>query len=167
MQSKKTNQSGPPLIRSIYNRPYTKKIIDPGVSKTQQEFKEEADITNIIHKYSRTKILGTGLGTRKPRFMDVTGLDYREMETKVAGAIETFQELPSEIRTKFQNRVDLLLDFIGKDENHAEAIKLGIIPEPEEIKPEKPILVKWGDKTPGPTIKQADDLKGQAQHSGS
>ncbi len=152
-------------IRSIYNRPIHRKKKDMGKSRTQQHFTEESKMSTIMAKYTKTGIIGTGLGTRKPQFGDYTGVDYREMQNKIIAGSELFMTIPSEIRKKFDNRVDLLLDFIDKDENRAEAIQLGLIVEPEKA-PQEPIKVGDDLKKPGgsegdpenkPAVKEPDN----------
>ncbi len=167
----KFEKVSPTKIQSIYNRDNKMVSKEPGKSKTQQHFTEESNINTIMKKYARTGILGTGNGTRKPQFGDYTGVDYREMQTKVAEQAEVFDAMPSKIRNRFGNNVGNLLDFISKKENKEEAIKLGLVeappkaadvksegvvpkdppkteapkgPEPPEAKKKTP----WGDKTP-------------------
>lgn len=120
------------LIRSIYNRPYKQKIRPMGESLTQQQFTDEQNVNTIMKKYARTGIIGTGLGTRTPQFGNYENQSFHEMETKLAQSVETFQNLPSAVRKRFDNNVGNLLDFIDDKSNYDEAVKMGLIPEPEK-----------------------------------
>ena len=71
----------------------------PNPSLTQQHFKEEADINNIIAKFNRTGFLVDPLtpATRQPMFGDFDKVpDFREAQNLIALAKEKFMELPTE-----------------------------------------------------------------------
>ncbi len=120
-------------ISSIYNREITKEtFVKYEPTKTQQNQIKEQDINFIMSKYAETGIIGDGLGTRKPQFGDYTGVDFREMQTKLAESNQIFEALPSGMRTRFENKVENLLDFIDDEQNRDEAIKWGFLPQPPE-----------------------------------
>lgn len=96
---------------------------------TQQHFKDECDINNIIKKYTRTGSI-THLNAKKGVYMDLTTLpDYQQSLNTVLKANEAFESLPSKIRKKFHNDPQQLIDFLSDDKNYEEAMSLGLMDE--------------------------------------
>lgn len=102
---------------------------DPkSVSKTQQQFKEEADINNVMMKYQKTGILGNILDQRQPFHGDfTTGFEFQEAQNMIAETTQKFEALPSDLRERFGNSPAKLLDFIADPQNRIEAEKLNLI----------------------------------------
>ena len=48
-------------------------------------------------------------------------------------AQQSFDSIPSEIRDRFNNDPKLLIDFLSKEENMEEAVKLGLRAYPEQV----------------------------------
>lgn len=103
-------------------------------SLTQQSFKDAADVNNIVDKFVRTGVLVDPMtvGNRQPMFEDFSNVDFQTSMEMVAMAKSQFMMLPSDIRSKFDNNVAVMMDYIQKPENKAEAIKLGLIPDDSE-----------------------------------
>lgn len=100
------------------------------VSRTQQHFKQEADINYIMARYAKTGVLVDPLKVvnRKPQFGDFTNVsDFMTAQNKVIEVNSYFDRLPAKIRLMFNNNVNELLLFLSKDENLAEAEKLGLV----------------------------------------
>lgn len=116
-------KNGRKRVRSINHRP----------SRTQQQFKAECDINNIMAKYQQT---GEFLHVTKKtgRFADFTEIkDYQSMLDQVIVAQDAFASLPANIRLKFQNDPGQLISFLRDRKNHDEGVKLGLIdPKPTE-----------------------------------
>lgn len=105
-----------------------------GESKTQQQFKAECDVNNIMAKYKKTGML-THLSKYQGQFGDFSGYeDYQTSLAKLDQAQRSFNDLPSEIRSKFFNDPGKLIEYLSDEKNHPEAVKLGLmvlnIPEP-------------------------------------
>lgn len=99
--------------------------------RTMQSFAKECDVNNIMKRFKQTGFLVDPLlqASRKPYFGDFSsGVDYMSMKNEVVRANGKFNLLPAEVRSKFQNDVSKLLDFVVKPENKDEAIKLGLLP---------------------------------------
>jgi len=99
---------------------------------TRQEFKDECDINNIMSQY-----LHTGeffhINEAAPQYLDCTGADFRAQMDYVAGAFTMFEELPSNIRTKFNNDPAEFLDFCSHEKNRPELAEMGLLsPEATE-----------------------------------
>ena len=110
-------------------------------SKTKQSFKNECDINHILEKHRNTGVVSQDyLNKRQAMFADVSEIgDFQHCQQKVLDAEEAFMTLPSRIRTRFENDPGQLLDFVADPGNRNEAIELGIIPKPEQVKTEKPL----------------------------
>lgn len=93
---------------------------------TQQQFKEQCDINNIIKHYTQTGELP--LSKKVGQFLDVSNVqDYHSALNTVYEAQKAFDDLPSNIRSKFENDPNQLLSFIEDDSNYEEALKLGLL----------------------------------------
>lgn len=124
-------------IYSYFDRPGRSAIDCAGVSKVQQQFKDECDINNVMSKYKRTGVMRTTVG-RGGRahfgdFRDVT--DYKSALEAVISADERFQGLPARLRERFGNNPGKFLNFVNNEENRDEAVKLGLIPKKEKKRP--------------------------------
>jgi len=96
------------------------------VTLTQQHFKDECDINNILRQFNVTGLLPEV--PLSPRYGDFTGIgDYHSALNQVIAAEEEFMRLPAQIRSRFDNDPANLIDFLEKSENKDEAIKLGLV----------------------------------------
>lgn len=93
---------------------------------TEQHHKKECDVNEIIKKYDRTGVI-THVSKIEGRFGDMTGMDFQAMQNKVAKANSMFEQLPYDIKKRFNQSPAELLTFMESADNRAEAIKLGLI----------------------------------------
>jgi len=93
---------------------------------TEQHHKAECDVNNIIKKYDKTGLI-THVSRFEAKFGDMRGVDFKTAMDIVSSAKSEFNKLPSEIRKRFENTPEKLLEFMEKEENRDEAIKLGLI----------------------------------------
>jgi len=104
--------------------------------RTHQSFKDECDINRVMERHRKTGIIRQT--TQRPMYGDFSNVgDYQEALNIKLVADEMFAELPSKVRSRFENNPQLFLDFCEDPENEAEAIELGIAgkPAPEEPAP--------------------------------
>lgn len=95
-------------------------------TKTQTQFKDETDVNIIMRKYRSTGQI-THLSNKQGMYIDTENMSsYQEALHTVMKSRETFMQLPSEIRKRFQNDPQQLIDFLGNQENYEESIKLGL-----------------------------------------
>lgn len=104
-------------------------------SRTQQQFKAECDINNILAKYRKTGLV-THLSKHQGHFGDFSTLsDYQTSLSKIMQANDSFSTLPSSIRSKFENDPGKLIDFLSDPKNNEEAYSLGLKIKPKETEP--------------------------------
>lgn len=97
-----------------------------GESMTQQQFEKETNVNNIMAKYKKTGLL-THYKHHQGNFGDFSTIeDYQTSLNKIMQAQDSFESLPSEVRSKFFNDPGKLIDFLSKPENDEEAIALGL-----------------------------------------
>lgn len=107
-------------------------------SRTQQQFKDDADVNVIIKKYGTTGI--NPFVRQDGYYADLTEVpDLQTALSAVKKAEEAFQSLPSQVRERFGNNPDLMINFLRDEKNTEEGIKLGLIKKPEP--PKEPVQV--------------------------
>lgn len=111
----------------------------PEDARTKQSQAAEADINNILARYSRTKMI-EHVARGIPQFIDVseTG-DYKTAIDRVRAADAWFNGLPATVRAFFKNDVAGFMDFMGNPENEAKARELGLVPAAGAPAPAVPV----------------------------
>lgn len=111
-----------------------------GESLAVQSFADEADINRKMARHLKGPNRGMMLGAvpqtpREPRFLDLSSADtYHDMLNKVSQIDTKFQSLPARVRQRFRNNPELLLRFVEDPANAREAVKLGLISDPEVVR---------------------------------
>jgi len=132
----KNNQ---PFIRNPYNYDTLAASNESGLrcedaSRTQQHFKDETNINNILRQFNVTGQLPTKALT--PQYGDFTGVgDYHSALNAVIAAENDFMTLPATLRARFDNDPQELIEFLNNPENKEEALKLGLLQKAEAIAP--------------------------------
>lgn len=102
-----------------------------GESMTQQQFAEEADINTIVRRFGLTGELPDDF--RPPAYGDFTDvMDYQTSLNAVRAADAAFMQMPADLRARFDNDPQKLIEFLGNDNNRDEAVKLGLVQKPPE-----------------------------------
>lgn len=120
------------IIRKRYDKHDPNQFVQNtiGESQTQQQFKEETDVNHILAKYKKTNMI-THLNKFQGQYGDfATAEDYQETLHRVMNAQEAFNQIPSEVRSRFNNDPALLIGFLADPANNEEAIKLGLRKKP-------------------------------------
>lgn len=99
---------------------------------TQQQFKDEQDINNIMRKYGAAAFSNQTQYLQQ-NFADFSQpVDFLQAKTLILDAENRFNELPAEIRKEFNNNPVNLVNFVQDEKNLEKAIKLGLI-DPAKI----------------------------------
>ena len=120
-----------PFLRTPYNYDTNAASDESGLAceeptLAQQHFKDECDINNILRQFNVTGMLPEA--PLSPRYGDFTGIsDYHTALNAVIAAEDEFMALPANLRARFQNDPENLINFLDNDANKEEAIKLGLV----------------------------------------
>jgi phage internal scaffolding protein len=126
-----------PFLRTPYNYDRDAASNESGMaceepSLTQQHFKDETDINNILRQFNITGLLPES--PLSPRYGDFTGInDYQSALNAVIAAESEFEALPAQIRARFNNNPEELIQFLENDANRQEAEKLGLVDPINEV----------------------------------
>lgn len=118
-------------IRSRMSPPPRNPQTITGDSMTQQHFLEEADINTIVRRYMKTGIMANARNPVAGAFGDFTPTDYQEMRNQIADIDQNFSSLPAKVRRRFDDDPYQLLRWLDRPENIPEAIKMGLVPDPD------------------------------------
>jgi phage internal scaffolding protein len=138
-EDKMVNKKGPVNVTIKFRKayePHKKYVFNTvGESLTQQHFKDECDVINIIKKHDRNGIIEhVQRGqARYGDFSEVTG--YREALDLVRDAQDEFMTIPSDIRKKFDNDPGKFYEFVSNPDNKEELKEMGFIETPSAASP--------------------------------
>lgn len=122
------------LIRNRYSI-RSKKVLNCKEGKTEQHHAPGLKPRAILEKYSK----GFPVKVTPGKFGNYSnGMDFQQSMQYQAQVKSYFEKLPSEMRQNFKNDFRNLYDFMSKEENRDEAVKLGLI---EKVEDEKKIEV--------------------------
>lgn len=106
-------------------------------SLTQQQFKDECDINNIINRFAKTGEF-LHLTSKVGQYADFSGItDYHFMLNQVLDAQSAFDSLPATLRQRFSNDPGELIQFLQNPNNTEEAIKLGLVNQTQQTNDEQ------------------------------
>lgn len=122
---------------------------------TKQAFKDECDINNIVRRNADGQAV-THLNPNTPQYGDFANVDdYQTAIHAVRAAEEQFAALPALIRERMANDPANLVAFAQDPNNLDEAVKLGLIPAPEEPQAQTvPISSPPEPETPTPDTEE-------------
>lgn len=131
----KTNtRTGEVTIRPLnqcytpFDLPPRNDYFDNTPSRTRKEASDECDVNKILARYAKTGVL-THLNPNSPLYTDVSSMpnSYQDALEFIRVANEDFQGLSAELRARFQNDPQNLINFIQDQKNWEEAAKLGLL----------------------------------------
>ena len=101
-----------------------------GESLTQQQFKKECDIKEIIKRHDRTGIIAH-VNRGIAQYGDYSEVhEYREALDLINNATESFMGLPSDVRKMFDNDPGEFFEFATNPDNAERMVELGLAPSP-------------------------------------
>lgn len=134
---------------SMNSKKYVKPVVNCGPSRTKQSFAKECDINQILARYRKTGLLDH-VRANPGVFADVSKIeDFHGMTQKIRFAQESFEQLPADLRNRFNNDPGRLIAFVADKSNIDEAIKLGILPQRKE---DAVKALKAAPKEPKPAV---------------
>lgn len=111
-------------VRVHYERPDIK-------CQVQQHMKDHTDINKIMKKYHQTGMINH-LNNRQGQYLDLSKVkDYQQSLDTVIEAQQSFMTLSSEVRKKFNNDPQEVINFLKDPKNTEEAIILGLKQKPK------------------------------------
>lgn len=105
-------------------------ISPKGIKPAKQEFKQDADINSIMAKFQKTGAIDH-VSKHQQNYGIATPQSLHEALNVVTAAQTMFNDLPSSLRNKFENRASDFLKFVQDEKNYEEAIELGLDLTPE------------------------------------
>lgn len=93
-------------------------------SMVQEQFAYDCDINNIVAGMTSPMPMRQPVSDEVKKFSPDM---YEQALLTKAKAENAFMELPSEVRTFFENNPKNMLEFISKPENQAKCIELGLM----------------------------------------
>ena len=93
-------------------------------SKVQEQFAYDCDINNIVAGMTSPMPIRQPVSDEVRKFSPDM---YEQALLIKAKAENAFMELPSEVRTFFENNPKNMLEFISKPENKAKCVELGLM----------------------------------------
>lgn len=118
-------------IRSRYNAGVREGWKSSVPSMTQQQFKDEADINYIVSMYDSSGVMPTFHSDGQPLqpvFGDFASLpdNAQEMYNRIIEAKNNFDNLPLEVRKRFNYDPASFLEFVDNPENLDELVAMGL-----------------------------------------
>ena len=96
-------------------------------SKTQQQYKEQCDVNNILAKYQKTGQV-THIAKTKGNYIDLTGVQsYQESMNTIIKAQNAFMQLPATVRKELGNDPQQLITLLSDEKQKEKAEKLGLL----------------------------------------
>lgn len=128
-------------IHSRYKRPDSPEIAEFEPTLAQQQFKDEADINNIMRRALLAGDASIFTPHDRQEFIDTSLFeDYQTALATIETIDEDFFSLPSALRKEFDNDPDKYVRFMSDEANYPKAIELGLLSGPgyeQEISPAK------------------------------
>lgn len=137
------------VFYTAYNRPKPIPEVNEEDSLTWQHCKDECDIMKIVKKPS-LGINPLQPPTRSYTFDDYSGSnDFHEAQNIIANAKGQFEELPANIRDKFDNDPFKMLQFVENPENLKACQDLGLVSQISESTPKDSFTLLEPEKAGG------------------
>lgn len=110
----------------------------PSPPRTKQSFKDECDINIMLKTYQKTGAM-PNINPKVALYGNFSLItDLHTAITQVKDAEQAFMAYPSQLRKRFGNRPENLINFLEDPDNHDEAVELGLVapePNPRETPP--------------------------------
>ena len=117
-------------FRSAYNKGNEKYSHDFPDGITEQYHNDSCDINKILAQFMETGIMPP-TNQRTPNYMDVSEVDFHDMQTQIANANSLFEELPEHVKATFDNQPHKFLQFAENPDNLQALTDMGLANAPK------------------------------------
>ena len=102
-------------------------------TRTQQQFKDQCDVNQIMAKYKKTGSITHIRNAENGVYMDLAEIpDLLTAKIQLQQAELAFSQMPAKLRHQFQNDPIQLVSYLQDPKNHEEAIHLGLMVKRDE-----------------------------------
>lgn len=118
-------------FRSAYNlgnEDYSQSFND---GLTEQHHTDTCDINKILAQFMETGIMPQT--NANPQYGDVSEVDFTQMQNQLATAKTLFEELPEQVKARFNNEMHTFLHFAENPDNLPELVDMGLAVKNERI----------------------------------
>ena len=118
-------------FRSAYNlgnEDYSETFND-GI--TEQHHTDQCDINKILAQFMETGIMPQQKAN--PQYGDVSEVSFQDMQNTIAQAKTLFEELPEQVKDRFNNEMHTFLQFAEDEKNLPELVEMGLAVKNERI----------------------------------
>lgn len=115
-------------------KPYTTRKVTKKCKggRTEQHHKKSCCVNQIMERFLKTKTI-EHRNVHRGQYGFCTGETYADAMMIVAHANSLFEELPAQVRNKFNHEPGKFLDFVQNPENAQEMVDLGLATKIEDI----------------------------------
>lgn len=115
-------------IHSRYDVPASDGITFNEPTLTQQQFKDEVNINNIVNRAMQTGDVSVFTPTQRAEFIDNSVYeDYQSALDTLQTVEDDFYSLPAVVRKEFDNDPDKYVAFISDPDSYDRAVELGLL----------------------------------------
>ncbi|AXL15063.1 internal scaffolding protein [Microviridae sp.] len=118
-------------FRSAYNlgnEDYSQSFTD---GLTEQHHTDSCDINKILAQFMETGIMPQT--NANPQYGDVSDVDFTQMQNQLATAKTLFEELPEQVKDRFNNEMHTFLHFAENPDNLPELVDMGLAVKNERL----------------------------------
>ena len=118
-------------FRSAYNlgnEDYSQSFTD---GLTEQHHTDTCDINKILAQFMETGIMPNT--NANPQYGDVSDVDFTHMQNQLATAKTLFEELPEQVKARFNNEMHSFLNFAENPDNLPELVDMGLAVKNERL----------------------------------
>lgn len=113
-------------INSIYSDRVRSSVRFTQPSKVQKQFAEQCSTEHIVEKFLRGEPVATA--SKPAVYADLTQVpDFESLQDRLAVLNNWFNDLPSEVRSEFDNDPQKALEELTKPDRMSDAVELGLL----------------------------------------
>lgn len=117
-------------FKKAYSKRVPSRFTSDKPSMTQQHFKAECDINNILKRFQKTGLI-EHVAQFNGNYEDLSNpVDYQTALNICIEAQAAFESLPSSVRKRFANNPQSFIEFVNDPANAEEMYSLGLAQRP-------------------------------------